>query len=224
MEEIPLQGGRTTAGVVTVGNTIRRPLTTNSGFVHGVLRHLASVGFDRVPRVLGIDEHQREILTYVPGEVPAELEVWADRQLAMAAHLIKQFHDATVAFAAAHGAEVVCHNDLSPCNFVFRQDVPSAIIDFDAAALGTRLDDLGYAAWLWLDLGNTHIAPQEQQRRLALFTAAYGLPDTRLLIASILRRQHHLIADGRRKGNASMRAWAERCLAWTMHHLHYGYF
>jgi aminoglycoside phosphotransferase (APT) family kinase protein len=219
MEEIPLQGGRTTAGVVKVGDTIRRPLTINSGFVHAVLRHLASVGFAGVPRLLGIDEHQREILTYMPGEVPAELEVWSDRQLAIAVHLIKQFHEATVAFAAAHGAQVVCHNDLSPCNFVFKQDAPYAIIDFDAAALGKSIDDLGYAAWLWLDLGNTHIAPHEQQRRLALFAAAYGLPDKTILIPAILRRQHRLIADGRRKGHAPMRAWAARCLAWTRQHL-----
>jgi aminoglycoside phosphotransferase (APT) family kinase protein len=94
-----------------------------------------------------------------------------------------------------------------------------SVIDFDAAALGKSLDDLGYAAWLWLDIGNTNILPHEQQRRLALFTAAYGLPDKSLLIESILRRQRLLIADSRRKGNEPLRIWAERCLAWTMHHI-----
>ncbi|WP_165504856.1 phosphotransferase [Rhizobium pisi] len=46
------------------------------------------------------------------------------------------------------GFEVVYHNDLSPCNFVFRQQIPVAIIDFDAASFGRRVYDLGYAAWL----------------------------------------------------------------------------
>ena len=48
----------------------------------------------------------------------------------------------------------VCHNDLSPCNFVFRDEHPIAVIDWDAAAFGHPLDDLAYAVWMWLDIGN----------------------------------------------------------------------
>jgi hypothetical protein len=35
--------------------------------VHDLLRHLESVGFPYSPRVLGVDEQGREILTYLHG-------------------------------------------------------------------------------------------------------------------------------------------------------------
>ena len=46
------------------------------------------------------------------------------------ARLIRRFHDLSAQLvatpaAAAVGVEVICHNDLSPCNFVFRADVPA---------------------------------------------------------------------------------------------------
>ncbi|WP_131764830.1 hypothetical protein [Candidatus Protofrankia californiensis] len=42
-----------------------------SSAIHTLLRHLATVGFDGAPRVLGIDEHGREILTYLDGDTVA---------------------------------------------------------------------------------------------------------------------------------------------------------
>jgi hypothetical protein len=58
-----LEGGRQTAGVVRVGGTVRRPLGERSDYVQVVLRHLEAVGFDGAPRLLGIDEQAREILS-----------------------------------------------------------------------------------------------------------------------------------------------------------------
>ena len=43
-------------GWVRVGDSVRRPLHARSEYVHAVLEHLASVGFDGAPRLLGIDE------------------------------------------------------------------------------------------------------------------------------------------------------------------------
>ncbi|MFD1729234.1 phosphotransferase [Rhizobium viscosum] len=68
---------------------------------------------------------------------------------------------------------MVCHNDLSPCNFVFSAGRPLAIIDFDSASPVPRMHDLGYAAWMWLDLGDDDIEPDLQRRRLTLFCKAY---------------------------------------------------
>ena len=177
-DEIPLRGGRMTPGVVRAGDTVRRPATANSGFVRDLLRHLAAKRFEGAPGYCGTDARGRDILSFVAGEVPAELGFHDDATLAAAARLIRRFHDAGADLVdTADGIEVVCHNDLSPCNFVFRDGAPVALIDFDAAAPGLRADDLGYAAWLWLDIGSDEIAPAEQARRLALFLAAYGMDD-----------------------------------------------
>src|SRR5688572_17058037 len=67
MEEIPLEGGNVAAGVVRVGDTVRRPVGEWTPAVHALLRHLERVGFDSAPRVLGIDEKGREILSYCEG-------------------------------------------------------------------------------------------------------------------------------------------------------------
>jgi aminoglycoside phosphotransferase (APT) family kinase protein len=219
-DKIPLRGGRVTHGIVRVGNTVRRPRTMNSEFVSRLLRHLAVKGFGGAPASLGIDEQGRDMLAFIDGEVPTDLGFHDDETLCKAASLIRRFHDlsadlvATPA-AAAVGIEVICHNDLSPCNFVFSAGVPIALIDFDAAAPGSRAQDLGYAAWLWLDLGSAEIAAAEQRRRLALFLKAYGTDDCRLVLAAMLTRQAFLVGQGRRLGDHAMTRWAADCLEWT---------
>ena len=168
-QEIPLTGGRTTSGITRIGDTVRRPLSETSAFVQPLLQHLKEVGFNGAPRFLGIDDKSREILSYFPGTVPSDIRWFSDSQLEAAAKLIQRYHNATVNLASAYHTEVICHHDLSPCNFVFAGTLPYAIIDFDAAAPGSRSADLSYAAWLWLDIGNPDIAPQEQKRRLVFF-------------------------------------------------------
>jgi len=69
---VALDGGRQTTGIVRIGDTVRRPLHRNSEFVHALLRHLEAVGFDGAPRLLGIDEHGREILSFIEGVAHAE--------------------------------------------------------------------------------------------------------------------------------------------------------
>ena len=67
-EEEPLSGGNTTV-VVRVGDTVRRPVGRWTPAVHDLLSHLTTVGFSGSPRVLGVDESDREILEFVPGDV-----------------------------------------------------------------------------------------------------------------------------------------------------------
>lgn len=176
MGEVPLSGGRITQGVVRVDDTVRRPSQPNSELVRGLLARLAELGLELAPRYLGVDEQGREMFSYLAGEVPAELDAgFDDTTLVAAARLIRRFHDATAGSALAGVREVVCHNDLSPCNFVFRAGVPVAMIDFDNAAPGARLDDLGYALFLWLNLGTDGPDAAEQARRLSVFCEAYGV-------------------------------------------------
>jgi hypothetical protein len=216
--EVPLAGGRVTS-VVRVGNTVRRPPRMNAEFIHALLDHLAAVGFDGAPRFLGTDEQGRDILSYVEGDVPADLEWHDDVVLFAAGRLIRRFHDATVGLLARRSTrlEVVCHNDLSPCNFAFQAGIPVGLIDFDTAAPGTRRMDLGYAAWGWLDLGNPGHGPAEQRRRLQLLMEAYGAEFSPVSIKeAIVTRQHMLAAEGELTGRTAMAQWARECMAWTL--------
>jgi hypothetical protein len=71
-EEVPLLGGWVTAGVVRVGDTVRRPPGPNSALLREVLVFLERAGFDAGPRFLGYDERGRETLSFVEGDVPSD--------------------------------------------------------------------------------------------------------------------------------------------------------
>jgi hypothetical protein len=212
-----LSGGRTARSVVRVGGTVRRPPALNDEFARALLGHLERQGFDGAPRFLGVDDAGRRIFSFIAGDVPDELGHHDDERLAAAARLIRRYHDATdglfeAAACREAGLEVACHNDLSPCNTVFRNGRPVALIDFDAAAAGSRAWDLGYASWLWLDLGNQDYALREQLRRLQLFVGAYGQPlccDE--IVAAAVERQGVLIEEGARIGNPGLSDWASTC-------------
>jgi hypothetical protein len=211
--EVKLAGGRTTVGVVRVGDTVRRPISASADFVHGLLRHLESRGFSGAPRYLGLDEQGREVLSFRPGEIPQELGEVSDAQCVAAAKLLRSLHDATTDCELRGNSEVICHGDPSPCNCVFVDGLPQGFIDFDAAHAGTRQDDLGYAAWLWLDIGNDDLSPEDQGRRLSEFVSAYdptAMCDAPQLVLSAQRR-----LCLRPDGPAGNREWAEACWNWT---------
>ena len=212
MEEIVLTGGRTTVGVVRVGDTVRRPLSANSPFVHDLLIHLASRQFEGAPRYLGIDEANREILSFIPGYVPPDLGEFSEDQIIAAARLLRAMHDATIDCALRGASEIICHGDASPCNCVFVASIPIAFIDFDVAHPGSRLDDLGYAAWLWLDFGNPDLDPQHQGQRLRTFFAAYGAEVCDAVPAVIAAQVELASRPGTPPGTEG---WAENCREWT---------
>ncbi len=220
--ERPLTGGWVTSGVVRVGDTVRRPRGPNAAFVEQLLRHLERVGFEAAPRHLGLDEQGREILTYLVGEVPSACRatVWHDDELVAIATLLRRFHDATTGTSLAADAEVVCHNDFGPWNLVWRDGRPVGIIDFDNAAPGARLDDLGYAVWKALNLGLIDLPVSEQRRRASVFAGAYGASWDSRLAAAVERaqeRMHQLIVaapdgEGRDKAldqNRRERDWLQ---------------
>jgi Ser/Thr protein kinase RdoA (MazF antagonist) len=214
LKEHHLTGGRTTTGVVRVGDTVRRPVSERAGFVHDLLRHLESRRFGGAPRFLGLDASGRETLSFLPGHVPSELGAFSDRQLAAAARLLRALHDATLDSELRGDSEVVCHGDASPCNCVFVDDLPSAFIDFDAAHSGSRLDDVGYAAWLWIDLGNDDLSPEFQGCRIADFFREYGR-DSDNAVESIVAAQCTLALRAESPG---VREWADGCHAWVERH------
>jgi len=77
-----------------VGATVLRPTGAHSSFVHSLLRHLETKGFAGAPRWIGVDPGGREILSYLPGDVPAELGRFSADQVAAGAHLLRELHDA----------------------------------------------------------------------------------------------------------------------------------
>jgi hypothetical protein len=191
MIEVPLRGGRITPGVVRVADTVRRPTNANSAFVHRLLLHLERVGFEAAPRFLGIDLQGREILSFREGTVPENLRPdYSDEVLTATGRLLRRYHDAVADSELAAGAETVCHNDVSPVNFVFVDGLPAALIDFDAAVPGPRIRDLAYGLFLWLDLGYDGLPLDEQARRTRIFFAGYGLAEPPAhLVDEILERQ-----------------------------------
>ncbi len=170
-DEEPLSGGNTTI-VVRVGETVRRPVGPWTPAVHDLLNHLAEVGFSGSPLVLGVDDADREILEFVPGEVGTlsatqPLPAWfrtaeccwsvgrwiRDFQSAQAGFVV----DPTKPWRRAEGrslgpGQVIVHHDVSPYNTVRRQDDSLVVLDWDFARPGDPIEDLAWAAWRWVPL------------------------------------------------------------------------
>jgi Ser/Thr protein kinase RdoA (MazF antagonist) len=211
MNETPLGGARVTTGVVRVGETVRRPPYKNSRFVRELLEHLEGRGFDAAPRYLGTDERGREMFSFLSGKVPPDLDpAIPDEALVAAARLIRSFHDATVGMTLAAGRQVVYHRDLSPCNFVFRSGLPVGIIDFDAAAPGERLEDVGMALFLWLNLGTDAPQVAAQARRIALFCRAYGIEPNQDVIEAITNAVRANVEQLRAESRNATDWWQEQ--------------
>jgi len=208
---------------VRIGDTVRRPMIGERSEIHALLRHFERLGFSAVPRFLGVDEMEREILTFLPGDVPDNLGHFDEPTLRAAGALLRTFHDASTGFAVvvAAAAEVMCHNDWGPPNAVFRDGCPVGIIDFDTARPGLRLWDLGYSAASWIDLGDPAYTGAEQVSRLSAFAAGYGHPDcsVELIAAFCLARRAALAAVGRTKGDLALAEWSEASLRWATEHM-----
>ena len=186
MEEQALPGGYVTE-VVRVGDTVRRTPPPDPAFVHELLGLFERRGWPGAPRFLGHDEQGREVLTYVAGHVAWAAEqpatVTSPASLAQVAELVREFHDLTAGTPLAGDQEVVCHNDLSPRNTVYRDDggglAPVAFIDWDIAAPGARIHDVAFVCWQYLDLGPGITDVAAAGRGLRLICDAYGLDDRR---------------------------------------------
>ncbi|MFD3607644.1 phosphotransferase enzyme family protein [Streptomyces atroolivaceus] len=229
-EEEPLSGGNVSAGVVRVGDTVRRPAGPWTPAVHALLTHLHETGFRAAPRPLGIDDRGREVLSFVKGEM-----IWPHRfgvvdppdGLARVARLIREFHDAVAGFTPppdarwnvlmpADGADIIAHHDLAPWNLVADGEEAWAFIDWDNAGPGTRLWDLAYAARGFVPLsGHPHWQRADAAERLRLFVDTYGLDEAgrRELVPLLARRtraMHDFLRDQAALGNQPWaRHWAE---------------
>jgi Ser/Thr protein kinase RdoA (MazF antagonist) len=201
--EEPLTGGATRAGVVRIGDTVRRPRTDRSAFVERVLSRLESASVDGMPRWLGSDAQGRDVLSYQQGDTGHDRDTWTDEQLTALARLVRSMHDALAGSPEADGAETVCHNDIAPWNAIFADGQPVGLIDFDDAAPGQRIEDVAYLAWMFCPVGPDGQTVTEQSRRIRHVCAAYngGIPLRAPIgpgFVDALLAQHNRIAAMRR--------------------------
>jgi len=197
--------------VTRVGDVVYRDAGPWTPAVHSLLRHLHNVGFKRVPRPIGIDDHGREMIEFIPGESGATVwaRIVADEGLVQFARLLREYHDAVRTFVAPPEAiwaieepdrapgEIICHGDFAPWNTVWRGDEPVGIIDWDFAGPGTFMDDVAYAleyttpfrsdedAMRWL----RYDAAPDRPRRIEVFIRAYGLESVDGLVERVIARQ-----------------------------------
>lgn len=219
--EVRLPGGQV-GGAVRVGDTVRRPTGPWTPAVHALLAHLAARGLDGIPAVLGFDEQDREVLTYVPGR-PIPLDEVSEAHLVSAAAWLRRFHAAVADFRPGARRwrfverdlapdEIVCHHDAAMYNLLAgegeRADEVIGVVDWDVAGPGTPLDDLAHLAWSGVPLYDEPDVTSAA-RRLGVLTDAYGEPGlTALRIAEhvVVRVEAGCarIAAGQRAGDAGM--------------------
>ncbi|MEU8268218.1 phosphotransferase [Sphaerisporangium sp. NPDC049002] len=210
-------------------------MSASSPAVHALLGHLEAVGFEGAPRVLGIDDQGRQILSYVPGRAatrPLPAYAVGDEALVDLAVLVRRFHDAVRSFAPPPDArweggsaddaapELIGHCDITPENVIFRGKRPWALIDFDMARPTTRLFDAVTALRHWAPIADP-IDRDPLQRdldvgaRLRLFCDAYGFEARdrrRLLELSRLRFDRSYVAMRSRaltNGGGWARMWED---------------
>jgi Phosphotransferase enzyme family len=168
--EQTLAGGMANAGrVVRLGHTVRRPAGPHTPAVHALLTHLERVGFDGAPRLLGIDEQGRSIVSYLDGDVampPYPAWSGAADLLDSVAELQRRYHQAVAGFEPDPELSwnpllaqpnprpaiplVLGHNDLCLENVVVRDGRAVGFIDFDMAAPVERAWDLAIALRHWV--------------------------------------------------------------------------
>src|SRR5262245_2610927 len=183
--EVPLSGGMSTPGVVRVSDTVRRPVKPDADYVHALLDYFEGVGFDGAPRFLGIDSKSRAVFTYIEGFAPPHngFEL-PEEGVAAGARLLRAVHDLTAGTPFAAGAEVACHPSLSQPNFVFRDLVPVAIIDWDGTKPGTRLENLAALLWAFVHPA-VYGEGQPAARMLRVATESYGWSSAGLVDAML---------------------------------------
>jgi hypothetical protein len=214
--EVAVSGGRMTSGMARRGDRLLRPMGSWSPAVHEYLRHLAAAGFDGAPRLLGV-EGDREVLTFIDGDVANDrrwqpgrghrLPPYArtDRAVCGAGRLIRELHAAAAGFQPLitsyrfdprppRPGEIVSHGDLGPWNTVYRDGIPVAFIDWDAAQPAEPVADLATAAQAFVPLAPPGLLAEagfdplpDLAARLRTFLDGYGLTD-RTAILPALRR------------------------------------
>ena len=164
MADEELAGGNMSAGVVRVGDTVRRPIHPWTPTIHRVLAHAHQSQLPWLPRVHGFDDEGREILEFIDGDVGHGDPGWIRTSdvLNDVGRALREWHDATASYAIwdddewyfppREPIETICHGDFAPYNHVFRSGQFVGAFDFDLCTPGPRLWDIAYTAYRYVPL------------------------------------------------------------------------
>lgn len=229
---------------------VRRPAGAWTPTVHAFLRHLRDQGLDGVPEPLGI-EGGVETLGYVEGESGGDgwFHQHADDGLRSAARFLRRIHDASVGWAppanavwGGHPVEcsdpVMCHGDPGPWNFVWRDGLAVALIDWEHASPAPALEDVAAALDSFTPFRPDDVAlrhgftePPDRRARLRTFAAAYDTGGTAGLVDRVIDRQQATVTrvlDLAERGFEPWASWVQSGgldalrarTRWTREHRH----
>lgn len=179
---------------------VRRPAGRWTPTIQRLLGAVADAGIPEVPRPLGLDDHGREVVSYIPGDTVADEDRWppasrSDVVLSDVGQLLRRVHDATEDFgggsvlpwrltdAAVAPGQVVCHNDVAPYNLVWRSgEGLVGLIDWDFASPGDRRVDVAFVLWQFAPLHHSELTQKlgwssdvDRLSRVRTIVDAYGL-------------------------------------------------
>ncbi len=216
--EVPLTGGCVNT-VIRVGDTVRRSTGPWTPAVHALLNHLEAVGFPYSPRVLGIDERGREVLSYIEG-VPA-MRPWprvlrCDEGLRQLGRVVRELGEAVSTFSPPPGARwrcdplpgndlVIRHGDVAPWNTLWDGDRLVGVLDWDCAEPAPPLWDAAQAAWYLVPLrggqkgwqASGFATEPDHRHRLEVLCRAAGAEPAEVLdaLVDLQRVERRRVAD-----------------------------
>lgn len=218
--------------IIKIGDKVHRPTEFWQPAVHDLLNFLRSVGFKYSPKVLGIDDQSREVLSYFEGESGKEgwKQITSDEGLIKYAKFLRTYHDAVKDYKPSHSlqwangakglkpGQVICHGDFGPWNIVWSEGEPIGLLDWDLAHPNTPEYDILYALEYSAPFRDDKAtlewhhfkAVPDRKRRVKIFLEAYGTPpieDVAAKVAAMQREVNQFAKNLAKKGVQPQADW-----------------
>lgn len=199
------------------GNIVYRSGGPWTPTIQSLLATLQRRGFTKAPRPLGVDDQDREMISFMPGEPmlrPWRPVMFGDEALVQAGAMLRELHAATIDLTYPAGTtwrsrvaskvpgQVVRHGDLGPWNTLWSGDTLTGLIDWDFAEPGEAVTDLAQMALYfvpmrgeddWRDCGFP--ARPDFGHRIAVLCNAYGAFTPDEVVREVERLQHASIEE-----------------------------